>query len=91
MDDLPPDHTIIVEADIGSSSTAGNDGVTRVSPVVRDAILQHCGDADVTVGTSRKVDPSLKLYNGAHVMCNNNNMLKTHNIGNGTIARVKSI
>ena len=24
-------------------------------------------------------------------MCNNNNMLKTHNIGNGTIARVKSI
>jgi hypothetical protein len=90
-DTLPPDHTIIIEADLRSSTTRGNAQVTRVSPTLKDAILYTCGDADVTVGKSRHVDPCLKLFNGSHVMCNNNDMLTTHNIGNGTIARVKCI
>lgn len=90
-DELPPDHTVIIEADIQSSSGGGVNGMTRVSASIKDAIINSCGDADVKSGRSKKIDPCLKLYVGAHVMCNNNDMLKTHRIGNGTIARVKQV
>jgi hypothetical protein len=33
----------------------------------------------------------LKLYIGAHVMVNNNDLLKSHGIGNGSMARVKRV
>ncbi|KAL7493251.1 hypothetical protein ACHAWT_002307 [Skeletonema menzelii] len=90
-DDLPPDHTIIIEADIRSNSSDNSSGRTRLCPSTRDAIINTCGDADVRAGRSKLVDPCLKLYVGAHVMCNNNDMLKSHHIGNGTLARVKRV
>jgi hypothetical protein len=31
------------------------------------------------------------MYRGAHAMCNDNSKLKSDNIGNGTLCRVKSI
>lgn len=89
-DDLPPDHTLIIEADIRSSKDKSN-GATRVSSTMRDAIINTCGDADVKVNKSKKIDPSLRIYAGAHVMCNNNDLLKKYKIGNGTIARVKRV
>ena len=90
-DALPPEHTIIIEADIQSSSTAGRQGVTRVSPSITDAIINTCGDADCRCGRSKMIDPCLKLYIGAHVMVNNNDLLKSHGIGNGSMARVKRV
>ena len=35
--------------------------------------------------------PCLKLYIGAHVMVNNNDLLKSHGIGNGSMGRVKRV
>ena len=38
------------------------------------------------------IDPCLRLYIGAHaVMVNNNDLLKSHGIGNGSMARVVKI
>ena len=38
------------------------------------------------------IDPCLRLYIGAHaVMVNNNDLLKSHGIGNGSMARVKRV
>lgn len=87
-EDLPPQHTIIIEADLQSNNTSGNGGgTTRIRPLVREKILQNCGDADVVVGNSKRIDPCLKVFKGSHVMVNNNDMLKKHKIGNGTTAR----
>jgi len=66
-------------------------GVTRVSPSIWDAIINTCGDADCKRGRSKLIDPCLKLYIGAHVMVNNNDLLKSHGIGNGSMARVKRV
>ena len=35
--------------------------------------------------------PCLKLYIGAHVMVNNNDLLKSHGIGNGSMGSVKRV
>ena len=55
--------------------------MSRVSPSVRDAIINSCGDADVKSGRSTKIDPVPKTYNGAHIMVNNNDLLKSHGMG----------
>lgn len=80
-----------LEANIQSSSSYNGSGVSRVSPSVKDAIINSCGDADVKSGRSTKIDRCLKLHNGAHVMVNNNDLLKSHGIGNGSIARVRRV
>ena len=89
--DLPSSHTIIIEAEIYSSNTNANNGNTRVSKALTDRIINTCGDSHYISGQSKKVDPCLRLYVGAHAMCNNNSKLKTKNIGNGTLYCVKSI
>ena len=82
-DDLPPEHTIIVEADISNQATHNNNGKTRVSPELRDRIISTCGDTHCVSVQSKKVDPCLRLYVGAHTMCIDNSQLKSTNIGNG--------
>jgi len=89
--ELPPDHTIIIEADIHSRTSDDNKGKTRVSREMRDRIVSTCGDSHCVTGQNKKVDPCLRMYRGAHAMCNDNSKLKTDNIGNGTLCRVKSI
>ena len=89
--ELPPDHTILIEADIQSCNSDNNSGKTRVSREIRDRILSTCGDSQCVTGQSKKVDPCLRFYPGAHAMCNDNSKLKSDNIGNGTLCRVKCI
>ena len=84
-DELSPDHTIIIEADIQSSTSDSNSGKTRVSPEVKDRILSTCGDSQCVTGQNKKVDPCLRFYPGAHAMCNDNSKLKTDNVGNVTL------
>ena len=42
-------------------------------------------------GRIKKVDPSLRMYPGAHAICNDNSKLRSDNIGNGTLCGVKKI
>ena len=85
-DNLPPEkHTITIEADISNQATYNNNGKTRVSPELRDRIISTCGDTHCVSVQSKKVDPCLRLYVGAHAMCINNSKLKTDKIGNGKI------
>ena len=58
---------------------------------MRDRIVSTCGDSDVIAGQSKKIDPCLRLYNGALAMCIYNARLKNDKIGNGTLCRVTSI
>ena len=58
---------------------------------MRDRMINTCGDSHVTVGQSKKIDPCLRLYTGAHAMCIDNSKLKKFKLGNGTLCRVKSI
>lgn len=90
-EDLPPEHTIIVEADIHSCSSNGNKEKTRVSRVMRDRIISTCGDSHAVTSQNKKVDPCLRMYRGCHSMCNDNSKLKSENVGNGTCCRLKSI
>ncbi len=90
-DELTPNHTIIIEADIQSCNTDEKSGKTRVSKEIRDQIVSTCGDAQCVTGHSKTIDPCLRFYPGAHDMCNDNSKLKTDNIGNVTLCRVKRI
>ena len=86
----PPDHTIIIEADIKSSSSARSK--QRIDNVLRHRILTSCGDAQVKVGT-KKIDPALCLYVGAYVICviDNSHLNERVPRGNGTLCRVSSL
>jgi hypothetical protein len=90
-DALPPMHTIIVEADIQSMKSCDKSRKTTVSPELRDRILSTCGDSNCTTSQQKKIDPSLRLYIGAHAMCIDNSRLKTENVGNGTMCRVRRL
>ena len=90
-DDLPPEHTIIIEADIQSSSTEGSTDKTRVSQDIRDRIINTCGDSHIRTPSGKKINPALRMYVGAHAMCTDNSKLKQLKLGNGTLCRVKRI
>ena len=59
-DELPPDHTVIIEADIQSSTSDDESGMTRVSLEVKDRILSTCSDSQCETRQSKKVDPCLR-------------------------------
>jgi hypothetical protein len=85
----PPEHTIIIEADI-SSSVAKN-AHRKIKEHLRNRIITTCGDADIMVGT-KHIDPALCMYVGAHLICIDNKHLKDKvPRGNGTICRVIGI
>ena len=90
-DELPPEHTVIIEADIHSTSTESSGGKTRVSQDIRDRIINTCGDSHVRTSSAKKIDPALRMYTGAHAMCTDNSKLKQFKLGNGTLCRVKRI
>ena len=82
--DLPPDHTLIIEAVIQSSKSKKSS--TSIGSYTRDRIIQTCGDADCVVSNTKYVDPALRLYVGAHCMCivDNKRLKDKVPIGNGT-------
>ena len=90
-DELPPEHTVIIEADIHSTSTESSGGITQVSQDIRDRIINTCGDSHVKTSPGKKIDPALRMYTGAHAMCTDNSKLKKFKLGNGTLCRVKRI
>jgi hypothetical protein len=61
----PPEHTIIIEADI--SSSVAKTAHKKIKEHVRHRIITTCGDADIMAGT-KHVDPALCIYVGAHLI-----------------------
>ena len=88
--ELPPEHTIVVEADIFSSVSDRRN--VNVDNVIRHRIRSTCGDANVKYGTY-KVDPSLCLYIGAYLMCVLGNEFLREKVprGSGTLCRLVSM
>ena len=83
----PPEHTIVIEADIRSS--ASKQKSRKIDNVIRHQIITTCGDANVRNGT-KGVDPALCLYKGCYLICTINNDSLTEKVprGNGTICRL---
>jgi DNA repair ATPase RecN len=87
--DLPPDHTLIIEAHITSSNSKKSQ--QKVDKHLRNRIITSCGDADVMVGT-KHIDPALCIYIGAHLICIDNKHLNSKTPrGNGTLCRVLGV
>ena len=82
---MPPDHTIIIEAGIQSSMS--KETTQKIDNVLRHRILTFCGDANVEVGKSKKIDPAMCLYVGAYLICVIDNKYLTEKVprGNGTL------
>jgi hypothetical protein len=93
-DDLPPEHTVVIEADIQKAPNlkprTGKNAdkedtrpeVIRISNRIRDHIYQRCSDSDMKANKKR-VDPVLKLYLGAHCIINDNDNIAQER-ANGT-------
>jgi hypothetical protein len=102
-DDLPPNHTVIVEADIteapkkkppkGKNNKVDNGCPStmrvRIDSQLKNLIYSRLGDCDVRE-QNKCIDPALKLYVGAHCMINENDNVKEGR-ANGTMCRVVSI
>ena len=54
-------------------------------------MISTYGNAHIVSGQSRKIDPYLHLYIGAHAMCIDNSKLKKLKLGNETLCHVISI
>jgi hypothetical protein len=89
--ELPPDHTIIIEAVVQSSKSKKSS--SSIGGFTRDRIIHTCGDADCVLNDSKYIDPALRLYVGAHCMCivDNKRLKDKVPIGNGTLCRVVGI
>ena len=86
---MPSANTIIIEADITSSTTKKSN--QKINNNLRHQIITTCGDANAMMGT-KHIDPALGLYLGAYIMCIDNKHLKDKvPRGNGTICRVINI
>jgi hypothetical protein len=68
----PPEHTIIIEADIRSSVAKRTHW--KIKEHLRHRIITTCGNADVMAG-KKHIDPALCLYVGAHLICIDNKRL----------------
>jgi hypothetical protein len=85
----PPEHTIIIEADI--SSSVAKRAHQKIKEQLRHRIIITCRDADVMAGTTH-IDLALCIHVGAHLICIDNKHLKDKvPRGNGTICRVIGI
>ena len=89
--DPPPDHTIVVEADI--FSTVSEKREIKIGNSLRHRIFTTCGDDNVKYGGSKKVDPALCLYVGCYLMCviGNEKLREKVPRGNGTLCRLMSM
>ena len=86
---LPPNHTLIIEANI--SSSVSKKSKHKIDRHLKNCILTTCGDADVMSGT-KHIDPALCIYIGASLICIDNKHMKD-NVprGNGTLCRVLGV
>jgi hypothetical protein len=72
-DEMPPEHTLIIEGHITSSiSTTTRQ---RIDRHFRHCIITSCGDANVMMG-SKHIDPALCIYIGAYLICIDNKHLR---------------
>ena len=99
-DELPPEHTIVIEAHISkagkkkknnSNSNSNNETPPSipVNNVIRHRIYTRCGDADVLCD-KKHIDPAIKFYTGAHCMVNDNDNIDEGR-ANGTMCRAVSV
>ena len=60
---------------------------------LRHRIISTCGDAKVTKGDTKRVDPALCLYTGIHLICvmDNDTLNETPPRGNGTLCKLISV
>jgi hypothetical protein len=97
--DLPPENTVVLEADIRRAPDRKPRNVKknetepperlRVSNRIRERIYGRCGESDMKAGT-KLVDPALKLYVGAHCMITDNDNVKEGR-ANGSMCQVRCI
>jgi hypothetical protein len=86
---MPPDHTLIIVANIASSQAKNSN--QKNDTHLRHRINTTCGDANAMMGT-KHIDPSLCLYLGAYLMCIDNKHLKDKvPRGNGTLCQVLDV
>ena len=90
--DIPPYHTIIIEADITSTNKKGNgNNINRnIGGALNHRIVTTCGDANCMTGNKKHVDPALCLYIGCYLICTVDNVHLTKKVprGNGTLCRL---
>ena len=86
-DDLPPNHTIFIEAEIRGPGRQGT--VSEVTDTWRNLIIE-LGDDDVRCN-EKTIDPCLKCYRGAYFMCLDNENIAEDGTANGTQGRLKNI
>jgi hypothetical protein len=85
----PPEHTIIIEADI--SSSVAETAHRKIKKLLTHRIITTCGDADIMAGT-KHIDPALCIHVGSHLICIDKKHLKDKvQRGNGIICRVIGI
>jgi len=87
--ELPPNHTLIIEANISSSISKKSQH--KIDRHLKKRILTTCGDADVMSGT-KHIDPALCIYIGSSLICIDNKHMKDRvPRGNGTLCRVLGV
>jgi hypothetical protein len=89
MSEDPPDHTIIIEANIRAYDKKKS---VSLDNFWRHRIITSCGDDRVTRG-KQHVDPALCMYYGAKFICVMDNTALRERVprGNGTMCRFRSI
>jgi hypothetical protein len=86
---MPPDHTLIIKANITSSQAKNSN--QKNDKHLHHRIITTCGNANPMVGT-KHIDLPLCLYLGACLMCIDNKHLKDKvPRGNGTLCRVLDV
>ncbi len=86
---MPPDHTLIIEANI--SSSVSKRFRHKFDKHLKNCILTSCGDADVMSGT-KHINPVLCLYIGASLICIDIKHMKDRvPRGNGTLCKVLGV
>jgi hypothetical protein len=86
---MPPDHTLIIEANI--SSSVSKRSRQKIDRHLKNRTLTSCSDADVMSGT-KHIDPALCLYIGAYLICIDNKHMKDRvPRGNRTLCRVVGV
>ena len=96
--ELPPHHTLIVEADLmrapkrkpkKENKSAEEVFPVRITRSNCEKIYAKCSDSDMKDQT-KFIDPALKLYRGVHCMINDNDDIASGR-GNGTLCRIVSV
>jgi hypothetical protein len=87
--EIPPDHTLIIKANITSSQAKNT--YQKIDKHLRHQIITTCGDVNAMMGT-KHIDPLLCLYVGAYLMCIDNKHLKDEvPRRNGTLCQVLDV